>query len=285
MYFLEKELSWLSFNHRVLQEAQDKSVPLLERLRFLGIYSSNMDEFYRVRVADVRRKILLSNNQKQNRQALNLFNDIQNKVIALQIIFDEMYQLLLQKLELNNIYLINEIQLSNTQKSWLDQYFKDKLRRHIFPLILNENTTLADHINEDATYLMVSMCKGEHCQYALVEVPSNNVPRFVILPSSKNHEAKSVSIILLDNIIRHCLIQIFSGFFDFDNIKAYSMKITRDAEFDLRNEFSQSLSEQMSSSLKQRINAKPVRLVYDKKMPLDMLDILKKQFRSPPTRG
>lgn len=285
MYFLEKELSWLSFNHRVLQEAQDKSVPLLERLRFLGIYSSNMDEFYRVRVADVRRKILLSNNQKQNRQALNLFNDIQNKVIALQIIFDETYQLLLQQLELNNIYLINEIQLSNTQKSWLDQYFKDKLRRHIFPLILNENTTLADHINEDATYLMVSMCKDEHCQYALVEVPSNNVPRFVILPSSKSHGTKSVSIILLDNIIRHCLTQIFSGFFDFDNIKAYSMKVTRDAEFDLRNEFSQSLSEQMSSSLKQRINAKPVRLVYDKKMPHNMLNILKKQFAITSNQG
>jgi polyphosphate kinase len=111
----------LSFNHRVLQEAQDDSVPLLERLRFLGIYSSNMDEFYRVRVADVRRKILLSNNKKQNtqqnKQALNLFNKIQNKVIALQIIFDETYQLLLQQLELNNIRLINEIQLSSTQKS------------------------------------------------------------------------------------------------------------------------------------------------------------------------
>jgi polyphosphate kinase len=111
----------LSFNHRVLQEAQDESVPLLERLRFLGIYSSNMDEFYRVRVADVRRKILLSNNKKQNtqqnEQALNLFNKIQNKVIALQIIFDETYQLLLQQLELNNIRLINEIQLSSTQKS------------------------------------------------------------------------------------------------------------------------------------------------------------------------
>lgn len=285
MHFLEKELSWLSFNHRVLQEAQDESVPLLERLRFLGIYSSNMDEFYRVRVADVRRKILLSKNKQQNTQALNLFNKIQNKVISLQITFDETYQLLLQQLELNNIHLINEIQLSNTQKSWLEQYFKDKLRRHIFPLILNEHTTLADNINDDATYLMVSMRKSLHCQYALVEVPSNNVPRFVILPSSKNDEVKSVSIILLDNIIRHCLTKIFSGFFDFDSINAYSMKLTRDAEFDLSNEFSQSLSEQMSSSLKQRINAKPVRLVYDKKMPSDMLATLKKEFAITSNQG
>ena len=285
MHFLEKELSWLSFNHRVLQEAQDESVPLLERLRFLGIYSSNMDEFYRVRVASVRREALLSNNIEQDKKPLNLFNQIQKKVISLQIIFDETYQILLQQLALKDIHLINELQLSSSQKSWLDQYFKDKLRRHIFPLILNEQTTLAEHINDGATYLMVSMAKEQRCQYALVEVPSNNVPRFVILPCNKGDEAKGTSLILLDNIIRHCLTQIFSGFFDFDSITAYSMKLTRDAEFDLSNEFSQSLSEQMSSSLKQRISAEPVRLVYDKKMPQIMLDTLKNQFAISSNQG
>ena len=285
MHFLEKELSWLSFNHRVLQEAQDESVPLLERLRFLGIYSSNMDEFYRVRVADVRRKILLSTSNNQNTKSLNLFKEIQNKVISLQMIFDETYQILLQQLDINNIHLINEMQLSESQQIWLEQYYKDKLRRHIFPLIVNEQTTLADHINDDATYLMVSMCKDQHCQYALVEVPSSNSPRFVKLPSDKLEENKSVSIILLDNIIRHCLTQIFSGFFEFDTIHAYSMKLTRDAEFDLSNEFSQSLSEQMSSSLKQRIHAEPVRLVYDKKMPQSMLKVLKQQFTITSNEG
>lgn len=278
MHFLEKELSWLSFNHRVLQEAQDESVPLLERLRFLGIYSSNMDEFYRVRVASVRREVLLSSNIEQDKKPLNLFNQIQKKVISLQIIFDETYQILLQQLALKDIHLINELQLSSSQKSWLDQYFKDKLRRHIFPLILNEQTTLAEHINDGATYLMVSMAKEQRCQYALVEVPSNNVPRFVILPCNKGDEAKGTSLILLDNIIRHCLTQIFSGFFDFDSITAYSMKLTRDAEFDLSNEFSQSLFEQMNISLRQRINADPVRLVYDKKMPEDMLHVLKQKL-------
>ncbi len=285
MRFLEKELSWLSFNHRVLQEAQDDSVPLLERLRFLGIYSSNMDEFYRVRVADVRRNILLSTNSKQSTKSLSLFNDIQNKVISLQNIFDETYQLLLQQLDANNIHLINEMQLSESQQLWLEQYYKDKLRRHIFPLIINEKTTLADHINDDATYLMVSMCKDQHCQYALVEVPSSNSPRFVKLPNDKQEHAKGVSIILLDNIIRHCLTQIFNGFFEFDTIHAYSMKLTRDAEFDLSNEFSQSLSEQMSSSLKQRIHAEPVRLVYDKKMPHSMLSVLKQQFTITSNEG
>jgi len=274
MQFLEKELSWLSFNHRVLQEAQDSAVPLLERLRFLGIYSSNMDEFYRVRVANVRRKVLLSTKSKQKRQARHLFDEIQNKVITLQKSFDETYQHLLQELGQQGIDLINEMQLSPAHKLWLDQYFKDKLRRHIFPIILNDTINLADHINDDATYLMVSMSKGQDKQYALVEVPSSNLPRFVILPTSKGSHEESVTIILLDNIIRHCLTQIFNGFFEFDSIHAYSMKLTRDAEFDLSNEFGQSLSEQMSSGLKQRINAEPVRLVYDKKMPQSMLDEL-----------
>ncbi|MBU2870064.1 polyphosphate kinase 1 [Colwellia sp. E2M01] len=271
MQLLEKELSWLSFNHRVLQEAQDEEVPLLERLRFLGIYSSNMDEFYRVRVANVRRKVLLSNNAKLREQSSSLFNRIQEKVVDLQNSFDETYQLLLQQLDEQKIHLINEIQLSDEQKDWLDVYFKDKLRRHIFPLILNENVNLTDHINDDATYLMVSMTKGSQVQYALVEVPSSNVPRFVILPTTTDN---STSIILLDNIIRHSLQHIFSGFFDFDSIHAYSMKLTRDAEFDLSNEFSQSLLEQMSASLKKRIHAEPVRLVYDKKMPKEMLNRL-----------
>jgi len=293
MKFLEKELSWLSFNHRVLQEAQDTNVPLLERLRFLGIYSSNMDEFYRVRVANVRRKVLFSNNKKQKKLALDLFDKIQNKVISLQTRFDETYQLLLQQLELKNIHLINEMQLSQGHQLWLDQYFKDKLRRHIFPLILTEQVNLADHIKDDATYLMVSMCKGEDKQYALVEVPSSNVPRFVILPNLDNnknsdgqcYDDKHVSIILLDNVIRHCLTQIFSGFFEFDNIHAYSMKLTRDAEFDLSHEFNQSLLEQMESSLKKRINAEPVRLVYDKKMPNNMLSQLTKQLSITSNHG
>lgn len=271
MQFLEKELSWLSFNHRVLQEAQDSSVPLLERLRFLGIYSSNMDEFYRVRVANVRRKILISKNIEQRKQAVKLFDDIQEKVLSLQVIFDETYLLLLHQLEKKHIHLINELQLSPAQNLWLDQYFKDKIRRHIFPLISSERVNWAEHINDESTYLIVVMKKQQQKQYALLEVPSSSVPRFVILPSENNH---TTSIIILDNVIRHCLVQIFSGFFDFDSIQAYSMKLTRDAEFDLSHEFNQSLLEQMSASLKQRIKAEPVRLVYDKKMPKEMLTML-----------
>ena len=278
MKFLEKELSWLSFNHRVLQEAQDINVPLLERLRFLGIYSRNMDEFYRVRVASVRKKIQLSNTTEAQNKARQLYDQIQEKVIELQLIFDDTYLTLLQKLSEHDINLINEMQLSDEEQQWLDTYYKDKLRRHIFPLILTQGINLKDNIKDDATYLMVAMSKAEQTQYALIEVPSNNVPRFVRLPKYTNTDEESLSIILLDNIIRHSLKHIFVDFFDFDYIHAYSMKLTRDAEFDLSNEFSQSLFEQMNISLRQRNNAEPVRLVYDKKMPAEMLSVLKQKL-------
>lgn len=283
MIILEKELSWLSFNHRVLQEAQDESVPLLERLRFLGIYSSNMDEFYRVRVANVRRNLLLSKCATQKKESILLFEGIQKKVIELQDVFDETYLHLLQKLKTKNIHLINEMQLTETDSLWLTQYFNNKLRRHIFPLILTEALNLADHISDDATYLMVSMSKDNHRQYAFVQVPSSSVPRFIILPN--NTAKQGTSIILLDNVIRHCLSEIFCGFFEFDSISAYSMKLTRDADFDLSNEFNQSLSEQMSSSLRKRIKAEPVRLVYDKKIPNDMLITLKNRLAITSNQG
>jgi len=274
--YLEKELSWLSFNHRVLQEAQDDSVPLLERLRFLGIYSSNMDEFYRVRVANVRRQALLAANPADKIAALALFDNIQKKVIGLQREFDESYIELLRLLAQNDINLINENQLSSEQGQWLTEYYHNKLRRHIFPLILSESVNLSEHIHDDCTYLMVQMSNQHHQQYALVEVPSTNVPRFVALPDDPIDNTKNI--ILLDNIIRHCLTEIFTGFFEFDSICAYSMKLTRDAELDLKQEFSQSLLEQMNSGLKKRLNAVPVRLVYDHKMPVTMLSALKKHL-------
>ena len=281
--FLEKELSWLSFNHRVLQEAQDKRVPILERLRFLGIYSSNMDEFYRVRVANVRRSVVLATDKEQEARALALLDDIESKVVDLQALFDDSYSNLLQQLNENNINLLNETQLSDFHREWLDKYYTDKLRRHIFPIILADQEKLPDYINDDCTYLMVSMKKGDDYQYALVEVPSSDLPRFVQLPDEKRSNEKCI--ILLDNIIRHSMESIFKGFFEFDYISAYSMKLTRDADFDVSNELSQSLYEQMSSALRKRLNAVPVRLVYDKKMPKHMLAELKKQLDINTNRG
>jgi len=274
--YFDRELSWLSFNQRVLQEAKDKTVPLLERLRFLGIYSSNIDEFYRVRVASVRRVAFLSQ-LKQKEKARELFVLIQEKVQQLQDEFDQIYQDLLMQLSASNINLINEKQLNEFHQQWLTKYFQEQLSSHIYPLIITDKINLMDQIKNDCTYLMVEMRKTDQdSHYALVEVPSE-VPRFVKLPSPD--KISQNNIILIDNIIRHCLPQIFNVFYDFESIRAYSIKLTRDAEFEVHGELNQSLIESVETGLRTRLKADPVRLVYDRKMPETMLQVLKKELR------
>ena len=274
--YFDRELSWLSFNQRVLQEAKDKTVPLLERLRFLGIYSSNIDEFYRVRVASVRRVAFLSQ-LKQKEKARELFVLIQEKVQQLQDEFDQIYQDLLTQLSESNINLINEKQLNEFHQQWLTKYFQEQLSSHIYPLIITDKINLMDQIKNDCTYLMVEMRKTDQdSHYALVEVPSE-VPRFVKLPSPD--KISQNNIILIDNIIRHCLPQIFNVFYDFESIRAYSIKLTRDAEFEVHGEINQSLIESVETGLRTRLKADPVRLVYDRKMPESMLQVLKKELR------
>ena len=281
--YIERELSWLSFNERVLQEAMDPSVPIIERVRFLGIFSNNMDEFYRVRVADVRRRIVIASEHETNSDARHLLTKIQTKVLLLQQRFDATYHSLLMELSRRHIVLVNERQISDFHSAWLKEYFINKLRRHIAPLIVDDRIELAKQLNDGSTYLVVAMEREENTQYALVEVPSQNLPRFVELPAEQNKRHKRL--ILLDNIIRHCLEEIFIGYFEFDRIYAYSMKLTRDAEFDLHNELEQTLLEQMSSGLKQRLTAEPVRLVYDREMPDSMLDMLQQKLVFSSTEG
>lgn len=276
--YFDRELSWLSFNHRVLQEAQDKSVPLIERLRFLGIYSSNIDEFYQVRVASVRRVAFLSQLQQKDK-AQQLFLDIQEKVQQLQNEFDQTYQDLLLQLNDSNINLINEKQLSDFHQQWLTEYFQDKLSSFIFPLMITDKINLTEQIKSDCTYLMVEMRTAEEDEdnhYALIEVP-RDAPRFIELPAEENSDKKDI--MLIDNTIRQCLPQIFNVFFDYDYIRAYSIKLTRDAEFEVHGEINQSLLESMSSGLRTRLNAEPVRLLYDRKMPQSMIDVLKKGLK------
>ncbi|CAG9296377.1 polyphosphate kinase 1 [Celerinatantimonas diazotrophica] len=281
--FLEKELSWLSFNERVLQEAQDKSVPLIERMRFLGIFSSNQDEFFKVRVADVKRRILLNKyNNDEHQGAKHLLTKIQNKTAQLDSAFDETYRELIIALVRRNIFLINETQLSLFHQQWLTTYFQNKILRHITPIIITHEINLLDFLKDDHTYLAVKMANhknnGEptNCRYALIEIPTDDLPRFVVLPAQGSRKKKSLMI--LDNIIRFGLDKIFSGFFQYDEISAYSIKMTRDAEYDLTDEVDLSLLEAMSESLKQRLTAEPVRFVYDEQMPADLLELLKQKL-------
>ncbi|QDY42679.1 polyphosphate kinase 1 [Candidatus Pantoea soli] len=271
--YIEKELSWLTFNERVLQEAADKSNPLIERMRFLGIYSNNLEEFYKVRFADLKRRILIGEEQGTPTTLRHLLKKIQLRVQKSDQEFDALYNDLLLEMARNQIFLINERQLSPNQQEWLRYYFKHQLRQHVTPIVINHDTDLIEFLKDDYTYLAVEIIRGEEIRYALLEIPSDKVPRFINLPAESPRRRKPM--ILLDNILRYCLDDIFKGFFDYDALNAYSMKMTRDAEYDLVTEMESSLLELMSSSLKQRLTAEPVRFVYQRDMPDAMVEMLR----------
>ncbi|KEA50182.1 MULTISPECIES: polyphosphate kinase 1 [Mangrovibacter] len=274
--YIDKELSWLAFNERVLQEAADKNNPLIERMRFLGIYSNNLDEFYKVRFAELKRRILISEEQGSNAHYRHLMGKIQSKVLKTDQEFDGLYNELLLELARNQIFLINERQLSDNQQVWLREYFRQHLRPYIAPILITRETDLVQFLKDDFTYLAVEIINGDVVNYALLEIPSDKAPRFVNLPPETPRRRKPM--ILLDNILRYCLDDIFKGFFDYDELNAYSMKMTRDAEYDLVTEMESSLLELMSSSLKQRLTAEPVRFVYQRDMPAEMVELLREKL-------
>ncbi|WP_233968532.1 polyphosphate kinase 1 [Pectobacterium polaris] len=274
--YIEKELSWLSFNERVLQEAADKSNPLIERMRFLGIYSSNLDEFYKVRFADLKRRILINEEQGLDGNLRHLLGKIQARVLKTDQIFDSLYNELLLEMARNQIFLVNERQVSPNQQEWLRDYFRQYLRPHITPILIFNETNLVEFLKDNYTYLAVEIIRGDEINYALLEIPSDKIPRFVNLPAEAPRRRKTM--ILIDNILRYCLDDIFKGFFDYDALNAYSMKMTRDAEYDLVTEMESSLLELMSSSLKQRLTAEPVRFVYQRDMPDAMVAMLQEKL-------
>ena len=204
--YIEKELSWLSFNERVLQEAADKSNPLIERMRFLGIYSNNLDEFYKVRFAELKRRIIISEEQGSNSHSRHLLGKIQSRVLKADQEFDGLYNELLLEMARNQIFLINERQLSVNQQNWLRHYFKQYLRQHITPILINPDTDLVQFLKDDYTYLAVEIIRGDTIRYALLEIPSDKVPRFVNLPPEAPRRRKPM--ILLDNILRYCLDEV-----------------------------------------------------------------------------
>ncbi|MDQ9094025.1 polyphosphate kinase 1 [Pseudoalteromonas haloplanktis] len=274
--YFAPELSWLSFNDRVLQEARDKSNPIIERIRFLGIFSNNMDEFFRVRVADVKRRILLNKLPDTNFDEDEiLLTQIQQKVLQLGKKFNQIHEQILKDLIAHNIHVDRPEQLSEFHTNWLRKFFFDNVLQHISPILLDENKDYSDQINDTMTYMFVEM-SNDKSHYAMLEVPTDRVPRFIILPPEKTRRHKTI--VMLDDIITFFLSDIFSSFFDFDNIQGYAIKLTRDAEYNLDDELEEGILDKMSKGLKQRIYAEPVRLVYDQTMPESMLKVMKKRL-------
>lgn len=272
-----RDISWLSFNSRVLQEAADETVPVKERIRFLGIFSNNLDEFFRVRVAALKKMIELGSKAKMHLEIApqNILDQIQQKTVEQQEEFERIWRDVLRELQRQKINIINEKKLSSTQQKFVLDYFNEEVRSYIVPLMI-ESINGFPVLNDKSIYLACKLSKKDGSipqKYALVSVPARQLSRFLILPS-KNDEQY---IILLEDVIRFCLPNIFS-FFGYDEFSAHTIKVTRDAEIDIDNDVSTSLIQKIEKGLKNRKKGKPVRFVYDREIDADFLAYLIKRM-------
>jgi len=172
--YIDKELSWLSFNERVLQEAADKTVPLIERIRFLGIFSNNLDEFYKVRFADVKRMILINRERGGSDESKHLLSQMQTKAYKLNQDFDQLYSDLILEMARRRIFLVNETQLDEAQQRWITKYFQKEVLPHITPLLMRDDIDVLQFLKDEYAYITVELKKGEHSQYALIEIPTDH---------------------------------------------------------------------------------------------------------------
>lgn len=267
---IERELSWLQFNERVLQEAQDHHIPLLERLRFLGIFSSNLDEFFKVRFATLRRELksLRKSNSTAAHAQKKQLEIIHDRVIELQLKFDETFESTKVALALNGIHFKNESQVTAEQKDFLETYFEENVRHHIIPIILKTRGNIPP-LNDNELYLIVDInTKSKEKVHALIEVPTA-ISRFVTLPTKDG----SIDVIILEDIIRLHLRKIFSVF-KVSSAKAYDIKVVRDAEYEVEQDYSKSVFDKISKSIQQRDKGEYVRLNFDRKLPGELLTFL-----------
>lgn len=269
-----RDISWLSFNNRVLQEAADETVPLLERIRFLGIFSNNLDEFFRVRVATLKRMLEFG---KKIRMHLELqpgaiLDEIHKTVAEQHKEFDRIWNEILRELKKERIFLVTDKQLSKQQQVFVLDYFNEEVRSDIIPLMI-ESIQSFPVLNDKSIYLACSLSKKDKSipqKFALISVPARRLSRFIILPS-KNSTDKYI--ILLEDVIRFCLPHIFS-FFGYDTFSSHIIKVTRDAEIDIDNDISTSLIQKIKKGLKSRKSGKPVRFTFDKEIDPVLLTYL-----------
>ncbi|TXG35969.1 polyphosphate kinase 1 [Seonamhaeicola maritimus] len=269
--YINREISWLQFNARVLQEASDERVPLIERLRFLGIFSNNLDEFFKVRYATVKRIVDAGKggkNQLGGIKAKELLDIITQIVINQQTESIRVLEDVDNKLKEENIFVIDETEVDSNQHDYIKDYFFQNVSSALVTIILNDLVQLPN-LKDSAAYLTVKMQMTDGSkQFALIEIPKG-VERFIVLPEQDGHSY----IIMYDDLLRYCLSDIFS-IFDYETISAHMIKITRDAELDFESDLSKSFIEKLSDSVKHREIGDPVRFVYDKTIDDDTLQNL-----------
>jgi|688.fasta_scaffold16768_5 polyphosphate kinase len=274
---VNRDISWLSFNHRVLQEAADANVPLIERLKFLGICSNNLDEFFRVRVGTYNRMLGFGRQAKYHIgvSPVKILDQIQSIVLRQQSTFEKVYKDILEELEKNHIHLLNEKQISKEQGQFVRKYFRESVRPLLVPIMI-QSVPNFPYLRDNAIYLAVNLSQKRNkanFNYALIEVPTE-VPRFFTLPKI----GRETYVILLDDVIRYCLEEIFSVF-EFDKFEAFTIKLTRDAELGIDSDLSKTLTEKIVRGLKLRKVGNPVRLVYDQKIPADLLSFIIRKMK------
>ncbi len=271
---IARDISWLAFNARVLQEAADSGVPLRERIRFLGIFSNNMDEFFRVRVATLRRMIQFGHkaNMHLENDPQQIIDEIQMTVLNQQGEFNRIWEEVRSELTAQKIFLRTENELNPEQKEFVRNYFEEEVSSDVIPLMI-ENIPQFPALRDKSIYLAVVMWKKESAlkrKYALIEIPSKALGRFKILPSPKADEHH---LILLEDVIRFNLPEIFS-YFGYDQYQSHIFKVTRDAEIDIDEDISTSIIQKIEKGLKNRRKGQPVRFVYDREMDPGLLEYL-----------
>ena len=259
--FRAKEISWLSFNCRVLEEAEDRSVPLMERIRFLGIYSSNLDEFFRVRVATLRRLARLG----KAAAALNVPDPAETLFEVHEILvkettrFNRAYDSLLEDLESEGIVVVDELSVPLAQREHLMDYFLSEVRPYLMPILLKGSSDLSN-LRDHPMYLAVQMRKKSgagRAGHALIEIPSDVLPRFYVLPEIGGKKGKGLrQVMYLDDIIRFGLATVFESL-PYDAFDAWAIKFTRDSELEFDDDFTESILERMSEGLRARLMGNP----------------------------
>jgi len=275
---IPRDVSWLAFNARVLQEAGDPSVPLRERVKFLGIFSNNLDEFFRVRVATLKRMVELGTKAKNmhlEQSPGKILDEIQELVLEQQAVFNQTWEQIRRELEKEKIFLVTEKKLNKDQQRFVQTYFEEEVRSNIIPLMI-ESIPQLPYLREKSIYLGVVLSRKDGTlkrKYSIIEVPSRAIGRFVKLPSPPGEQ----HIILLEDIIRFNLKSIFS-YFGYNRYDAWIFKVTKDAEMDIDNDISTSVIQKIEKGIKNRRKGKPVRFVYDIEMDAGLLDFLMRKL-------
>lgn len=274
---VNRDISWMYFNRRILDEAANKSIPLLERLNYLGIYSNNLDEFFQVRVATIRRMVEIEERTPSvkfdSKKVLKAIHKL-NGVYAED--FEAIFYCLMKEFANENIFLVNETQLNENQQLFVNNFYKEELMNSLFPLLVSR-MPVKPELSDKSIYMAVritksdSKSKNKKKEIALIEIPTSEFSRFIVLPK----EDEKTYIMFLDDVIRFCLPQIFSTL-ESDEYAAYAIKFTRDAEMDIDDSAYQSILEKVSKGVKSRKKGLPTRFVYDREIAPDLLKFTEK---------